>query len=132
MDVIYRKDAPLSTDQLIDLLERSTLGERRPIHDIECMAGMIEHADLTITAWLADKLVGIARSVTDFHYACYLSDLAVDASVQHEGIGKELISQTESALGSNCTLILISAPQAMDYYPKLGFVKNDRCWVKAD
>src|SRR5690554_7769005 len=108
----YRINQPISPDQFIDVLTRSTLAERRPVDDKECIEGMLEHANLTVTAWDGDKLVGIARSMTDFHYACYLSDLAVDVAYQHSGIGRELIRQTQQALGPRCKLRLISAPAA--------------------
>lgn len=89
---------------------------------------MIAHGNLTVTAWDGGGLVGIARSVTDFVYACYLSDLAVDVTWQRHGIGRELIRLTREELGPRCTLRLIAAPAAADYYPKLGFVRNERCW----
>lgn len=126
--ITYRLNAPLDAARFVDVLRRSTLGERRPIDDAACIAGMLAHADLTITAWDGDTLVGVARSVTDFHYACYLSDLAVDTGYQGLGIGRELVRRTRLALGPRCTLRLISAPAAMDYYPRIGFVPNERCW----
>ena len=129
--IAYRVNAPLDAERFVDVLRRSTLGERRPIDDAACIAGMLAHADVTVTAWDGDVLVGVARSVTDFHYACYLSDLAVDAGYQGLGIGRELVRRTRLELGPRCTLRLISAPAAMDYYPRIGFVRNDRCWEVA-
>jgi ribosomal protein S18 acetylase RimI-like enzyme len=90
MDIAYRINAPLSADPFIDLLRRCALGLRRPIEDRDCIEGMVAHANLTVTAWDGDTLVGIARSVTDFHYACYLSDLAVDDAYQRLGIGRKM------------------------------------------
>lgn len=90
---------------------------------------MISNSNLIVTAWEKDKLVGIARSMTDFHYACYLSDLAVALSHQKMGIGKQLQSITQSQLGVRCKLILIAAPAAHAYYDQLGFTNNERCWV---
>ena len=83
----YSTTTPLSPTTFIDLLRRSTLAERRPIDDAEAIAGMLANADLTATAWDEDLLVGVARSVTDFTYCCYLSDLAVDVAYQRQGIG---------------------------------------------
>ncbi len=119
----------VTVDEWIGLLVRSTLAERRPVGDRECMAGMLDHADLLVTAWSEHVLVGAARSVTDFHYCCYLSDLAVDHSYQHQGIGRELIRCTRQELGPRCTLILLAAPAAVDYYPKLGFVRHEQAWI---
>ena len=129
--VEYKVNYVISPEQFIDVLNRSALAERRPVDDRECVEGMLRHGNLTVTAWDADKLIGIARSVTDFHYACYLSDLAVDVAYQHIGIGRGLILRTQWELGARCKIRLISAPAAMDYYPKLGFVRNQQCWELA-
>lgn len=127
--VVYATDRPIDAISFADVLRRSTLGERRPIDDAACLQGMVEGADLTVTAWVDDVLVGVARSVTDFHYACYLSDLAVDAAYQRHGIGRRLIELSQQALGPRCTLILLAAPAARDYYPRLGFDAHPSCWT---
>ncbi len=129
MNINYKINTPITTDQFIDLLTASTLGERRPIDDKACMEGMINNSNLTVTAWHDNKLVGIARSMTDYHYACYLSDLAVDSAYQKQGIGKKLQQLTQQQLGPKCNLILIAAPKANDYYGHIGFTNNPRCWV---
>ena len=129
MEITYSTDTALNADQFVDLLKRSTLGERRPIDDPECIAGMLENGDLLICAWEGEKLVGIARSVTDFHYCCYLSDLAVDAEYQKKGIGRRLQELTRERLGPKCKLILLSAPAAVAYYPRLGYERHESCWI---
>ncbi|RLA45331.1 MAG: GNAT family N-acetyltransferase [Gammaproteobacteria bacterium] len=129
MSIEYKINTPVSADQFIDLLRESTLGERRPIEDRECMEGMVENSNIVITAWDGEKLIGIARSVTDFHYACYLSDLAVDKEYQNGGIGRKLQVITQEQLGPQCKLILIAAPAANAYYEHIGFTNNQRCWV---
>jgi ribosomal protein S18 acetylase RimI-like enzyme len=129
MTIQYTTDRPLSPDEFIDVLKRSTLGERRPIDDRACIEDMLRHANLLCTAWDGDKLVGVSRSVTDFSYCCYLSDLAVDTAYQHRGIGKELIRQTQAKLGPKCKIILLAAPQAESYYPKIGFAAHHSAWL---
>ncbi|HEB66575.1 MAG TPA: GNAT family N-acetyltransferase [Gammaproteobacteria bacterium] len=131
MNIDYRTDAAISVADFRDLLQRSTLAERRPIHDRECLAGMLTNSNLIVSAWQADTLVGIARSLTDFHYACYLSDLAVDAAWQGRGIGRELQRRTLAQLGPECSLILVAAPAANGYYAHLGYENHPRCWVLA-
>ena len=125
----YSTTTPLTPTPFIDLLRRSTLAERRPVDDAEAIAGMLANADLTVTAWDGDLLVGVARSVTDFNYCCYLSDLAVDVAYQRQGIGVELIAQTQDQLGPRCNLILLAAPAAADYYGHIGFDHHPRCWI---
>ena len=95
------------------------------------MEGMIANSNLIVSAWEGGKPVGIARSVTDFHYACYLSDLAVDKNYQKSGIGKRLQMLTQERLGPRCKLILIAAPAADSYYGHIGYTRNERCWVLA-
>jgi ribosomal protein S18 acetylase RimI-like enzyme len=125
----FASNEAVSADSFRDVLLRSTLDERRPVDDIHCLQGMIEHSNLIVTAWDGQLLVGIARSVTDFHYCCYLSDLAVDVAYQRQGIGRQLIQITQEALGPRCKIILLSAPAAVDYYPYLGFERHDQAWV---
>ena len=129
MSIEYKINAPVSADQFIVLLSQTTLGERRPIDDWKCIDGMVKNSNLMVSAWQGENLVGIARSMTDYHYACYLSDLAVDAKYQGYGIGKKLQAITQEQLGSKCKLILVAAPAANSYYEHLGFTSNPRCWV---
>ncbi len=129
MAIDYRVNAPITTDQFIELFRESGLGKRRPIDDLHCMEGMLKHANLTVSAWDAEKLLGIARSMTDFHYACYLSDLAVHEKFQGTGIGRQLQIITQAQLGPKCKLILVAAPNADSYYEHLGYQRNPRCWV---
>jgi predicted N-acetyltransferase YhbS len=124
----YRTDHALSADEFIDVLVRSTLGERRPIDDRACIEAMVKNGNLTVTAWDGPKLVGVSRSVTDFAYACYLSDLAVDVRYQRSGIGRALVQHTLKKLGPHCKIRLLAAPAAADYYAKIGFTHNPKCW----
>ena len=125
----YRDKATISAEQAIDLYARSTLGERRPIHNIQTFEAMLKNANLTITAWDGEKLVGISRSLTDFAYVAYLADLAIDESYQRSGIGKQLIEETKARLGPECMIVLLAAPKANDYYKHIGFEHNPRAWT---
>ena len=124
----YRLGNDLQLDEVIELYVDSTLGERRPVGDRGRMAGMLRQANLVITAWDGSLLVGISRSVSDFHYATYLSDLAVRLSYQRRGLGRELIRRTRAA-APEAALILLSAPAAEQYYPRIGFKPHHSAWV---
>ncbi|MFK8051460.1 MAG: GNAT family N-acetyltransferase [Woeseiaceae bacterium] len=129
-DIFYTDEEPIDADQFIDLLERSGLGERRPVDDRQRIASMVLNADILMTAWRGDLLVGIARSVTDFSYCCYLSDLAVDRTLYRQGIGRTLMQKTAALVAPACKLILLSAPDATEYYPAQGFSPHDSAWVR--
>jgi predicted N-acetyltransferase YhbS len=126
--ILYRTGNQLDLDQVIDLYRASTLGERRPVNDRDRMARMLANANLVITAWEQAMLVGIARSVTDFCYTTYLADLAVRVSHQRQGIGRELIRRTQDACSPQTRLVLLSAPKAVTYYPRVGFTRHEQCW----
>ncbi|MGV0962350.1 MAG: GNAT family N-acetyltransferase [Polynucleobacter sp.] len=127
--ITYNENAHISPEQAIDLYTRSTLGERRPVNNVETFAAMLANASLTISAWHGEKLVGISRSLTDFAYVAYLADLAVDEQYQRQGIGKQLIEETKKRLGSSCMIVLLAAPNANAYYEHLGFEHNPRAWT---
>jgi N-acetylglutamate synthase-like GNAT family acetyltransferase len=128
-EIEYRQGNELPLTDVVDLYRDSTLGERRPIDDDGIVADMLRHANLVVTAWDAGRIVGIARSLTDFSYVGYLADLAVRMSYQHRGIGTELIWRTRDLMGSRSMLVLLAAPKATDYYPKVGFRKHESAWV---
>ena len=129
MSITYRDDAVLTPEEAIALYQKSTLGERRPVDRPDVFAGMLKNANLIVTAWDDSRLVGIARSLTDFTYVTYLADLAVDMDYQHQGIGKQLIAETQRRVEPECRIVLLAAPKANDYYPKLGFTHNPRAWM---
>ncbi len=129
--ILYRYGNNLDLDQVIELYVKSTLGERRPVQSRATMQAMVEHANLVVTAWDGDRLVGIARTLTDFAYCGYLADLAVHAGYQRMGIGVQLIEKTRQKMGPSAKIILLAAPAAVDYYPHVGFTKHNSAWVLA-
>ena len=119
MDIVYRVGVVPKAGAIIEVY--NSAGLKRPVDDVARIAKMYHNSNLIITAWHGEKLVGVARSLTDFCYCCYLSDLAVSQAYKKAGIGKALIAATRNHLGDEVTLILLSAPAAMEYYPKAGF-----------
>ena len=123
----YRRDHPLDAADVARVFDAS--GIVRPTKDVARIGRMLAGANLIISAWDGARLVGVSRALTDFSYCCYLSDLAVDRDYQKHGIGRELIRLTREAIGDEVTLVLLSAPAAMDYYPKAGFGLADNAYV---
>jgi len=125
--IFYNIENDLNRDEFRTVLINSTLGERRPVDDLERMEQMVKSAGLIITARDNGKLVGVARALTDFVYCTYLSDLAVDKDYQNRGVGKELIKQIKLKT-PKAKLILLAAPKAINYYPKIGMTRHDNCY----
>src|SRR5215213_1426353 len=126
MAIDYRTDAPVTAQQLSDVFRSA--GLTRPIDDLPRLQRMIDGAGVIVSAWDGERLVGVARTMTDFAFSAYLSDLAVVAEYQRAGIGKELIAHTRTHLGEQVMLLLLATPEANDYYPRIGFEHMPRAW----
>ena len=129
MEITYSSNKLITVKLFIDLLKRSTLDQRRPVEDEARIQKMLDHGNVLITAWDDTKLVGISRALSDFSFCCYLSDLAVDESYQRKGIGKKLIELTHEVSGDQTALILLAAPAATTYYPKIGMDRFEHCFM---
>ena len=127
MEISYKTDATPSTSQIIELYESS--GLPRPIHDAERIAAMYKNSDLIVTAWDGENLVGISRTITDWVWSSYLADLAVNPNYKKSGIGKKMIEITKEKVGEQSMVLLLSVPTAMEYYPKVGFKKENRGFI---
>ncbi|MBM7564938.1 GNAT family N-acetyltransferase [Paenibacillus sacheonensis] len=127
MTIVYKMNAPLRAQDVSDVFRSA--GMKRPVDDLERIQRMIDHADATVSAWENEQLIGIARAVTDFSYCCYLSDLAVHLDYQKSGVGTELIARMRDHLGDEVSMVLLSAPAAMEYYPRIGFKKAENAFL---
>lgn len=123
----YKKDIQLNIEDVIRVFNASTIV--RPTSNYLRIKKMFDSSDIVVSAWHKEKLIGVCRALTDFSYCCYLSDLAVDAQYQWQGIGKAMIEITKEAIGDEVALILLAAPNAMDYYPKIGFEKLENGFI---
>ena len=124
----YYRESGIDYEEFRQILISSSLAERRPVSDPDRLTKMADNANLIITARIGSKLVGVARSISDFTYCTYLSDLAVDQAYQHQGIGRELINKTKQE-APDALLILLSAPKAVDFYPKIGMSPHAHCYI---
>ena len=127
--IVYRNDLKISVKEFIDLLTRSTLDKPRPVNEPDRIKKMLEHGNILITAWSGNVLVGVSRAMSHFSFCCYLADLAVDEVYQRQGIGKRLIEETHKVSGENTSLILLAAPAAVEYYPKIGMERSMDCFM---
>ena len=127
--ITYSYGNDLDVDEVIELYRDSTLGERRPVDDRAIVADMLRHANLVVTARDGPLLVGVSRTLTDFAYVGYLSDLAVRLSHQRRGVGVRLIEKTRERMGPRSMLVLLAAPKAVGYYPRVGFTQHDSAWI---
>ena len=123
----YKFDVVPTAQQIVQLYNDA--GLPRPTHDAKRIKAMFENSDLIITAWDEDKLVGVSRMITDWVWCSYLADLAVSPSYKRSGIGKKLVELSREKVGEQSMLLLLSVPTAMDYYPKVGFARENRAFI---
>jgi ribosomal protein S18 acetylase RimI-like enzyme len=128
LDIKCENGSDLDLNEVLEVYRSSGLGERRPVADTERLAAMVRNANLILTCRIDGALVGIARSISDFSYVTYLSDIAVSRAHQRSGIGRALIDATQKE-APQAKIVLLSAPAATDYYPHIGFAKHDSAWV---
>jgi GNAT superfamily N-acetyltransferase len=128
MNTVYAREDHLGADEYTDVVRKS--GLNRPVEDRARVEQMLAHANLIVTARQDGRLVGLARSLTDFCFCCYLSDLAVDQACQGQGIGRRLIEETrKEAGGPLTTTLLLSAPTAMSFYQGIKMPHADNCFL---
>jgi GNAT superfamily N-acetyltransferase len=120
--------AGLDLHDVLEVYRSSGLGERRPIADTERMGAMVRNANLILTCRIGGELVGIARSISDFSYVTFLSDIAVSRPHQRSGIGRALIEATQKE-APQAKIVLLSAPAATGFYPLIGFAPHNSAWV---
>ena len=127
MEIIYKTDITPTPEQVIELYNNS--GLPRPTDNRDRIRKMFENSDLIVTAWNHDLLVGVSRSITDWVWCCYLADLAVRQDYKKAGIGKKLIELTKEKVVEQSMILLLSVPTAMEYYPKVGFTKQESSFI---
>ncbi|MGI4873063.1 MAG: GNAT family N-acetyltransferase [Janthinobacterium lividum] len=120
---VYSRDRRPAPVQVADLYRSA--GLVRPVDDLPRLTKMLEYANLLVTAWDGELLVGLARTLTDFCYCAYLSDLAVRGEYQRQGIGRRLLALSKEAVGEESMLLLLSVPAALAYYPTAGMTAVD-------
>ncbi len=127
MDITYSLDKRPMADEIIELYDNA--GLPRPTVDKERIQKMFDNSNLIVTAWDDGLLVGVSRSITDWVWSCYLADLAVRHEYKKQGIGRQLINLTKEKLGDQSMVLLLSVPDAMEYYPRVGFVKQESSFI---
>jgi GNAT superfamily N-acetyltransferase len=126
--ITYALEPDLGAQDFAALLHSSGLAPRRP-GDPERLERMLRAAQVIVTARAGGALVGVARSITDWAYCLYCSDLCVDRGWQGRGIGRALLAQTAQAAPDVQTCLLLSAPGAVSFYEAAGYARHDQAFI---
>lgn len=126
-EVDYKINEPLDPKAVVELYRSA--GLPRPVDDEARIAKMLENSDLVISAWHDGELIGVSRTITDWVWCSYLADLAVRTDFQKAGIGRKLVELTRAHVTEQSMVLLLSVPDAMEYYPKIGMEKLDNAFI---
>jgi len=127
-DIVFLVNTEIEVAHIVELYREC--GLNRPVEDPNRIEAMYKGANLIISAHDGDRLVGLCRALTDGHYVCYVADIAVRSSHQKRGIGRGLLERVSTTQGEGVSLILLSSPDAVDVYPRLGFRHVNNCYVR--
>jgi len=126
----YQAEPDLSVAEFESVLQASGLAARRPT-DPARLNAMLRGAQLVITARDGGRLVGVARSITDWVYCLYCSELCVAQAHQGQGIGRSLLMETAKAAPKVKTCLLLSAPGAESFYEGAGYKRHGAAFIFA-
>lgn len=132
-DITYKTNEKLQTDNIVELFYNSGYLPLKDMSNLKRIEKMFNNANLVVSAWDGRSLIGISRSLCDFSYACYLSDICVHKQYRNLNIGRKLIEITKEEAGKECKLILHSNTKALDFYEKIGMTKiSDAYTIQRD
>lgn len=127
MEIQFRINEKLNAKDVIAVFKSS--GINRPVEDEERIQAMLDNSNLVVSAWNGSELIALARSVTDYTYCCYLSDIAVKKEHQKFGIGRTLIELTQETIGEETMLLFLSNITPLEFHPKEGFEKVENGYI---
>lgn len=133
MTIIYAQETGLTAEEYIACVEQTTLGASRPLNNPERIQAMIDESNLVVTARAEDgTLLGLARTLTDWHWVAYCMDLAVVETRQGGGIGKALLDETARVLGPGVGIALLPLPGVEGFYRHIGMTDYPAFWRKRE
>lgn len=117
----------MDPQEYIAFLNRTDLGSQYPKERFEQrIATLLRSASISLTARDAEgRLVGALLGLTDFAYWLYVTDLGVDRSFTHQGIGSRLMHTALELAGGekDIAVYLIANDHAVPFYEKLGMTR---------
>ena len=87
-----------------------------------------------VSAWDADRLVGLGNAISDGHLVVYYPHLLVHPEYQGRGIGSELMRMLLAKYQGFHQHMLVADGRAIEFYQKCGFSRAGRTepmWIYA-
>jgi ribosomal protein S18 acetylase RimI-like enzyme len=118
---ISRYDPEVDFDSVFELYE--SVGWLAYTINPEKLKAALIGSSLVLTYKINEKVIGLARCLTDGESICYLQDILVHPSHQRSGIGSSLVSQILSEFKDVRQVVLMTDAEEKQskFYEKLGF-----------
>jgi GNAT superfamily N-acetyltransferase len=77
-----------------------------------------------VGAWDGERLVGLARALSDGHLSAYVEDVMIHERYRRSGVGDRIMARLLEEVGDVETVILFCEPSLSKFYEKSGFRKT--------
>jgi GNAT superfamily N-acetyltransferase len=127
----YREDHELPLDQLVALY-RANHWSSASRGEVLRNALLASHS--LVTAWSADRLVGLGNAISDGFLVVYYPHLIVLPDFQGKGVGTEIVRRLKKKYESFHMHMLVADGRAIEFYKKCGFEragKTEPMWIYA-
>jgi len=125
--ITLKTDHDIPFDQLVDLYNSFgwlayTSDEQKPK-----LQEAINNSIHVVTAWSNERLVGLARCISDDVSICYLQDILIHPEFQRHGLGRKLLSNCLERFAHVRMKVLITDDEERQklFYESLGY-KNTK------
>jgi GNAT superfamily N-acetyltransferase len=129
MHVEIQQTKDLPQDQLIEIY---TLNKWSSAKKPELLYRALTNSHTLISAWVNDKLVGIANAISDGYVVVYYPHMVVHPEYQNKGIGTKMMEAMKRIYGSFHQQTVTADRKAIGFYRKCGFEKagkTESMWI---
>lgn len=129
MQVEIKEIKEIPKDQLTEIYR---LNKWSSAEKSELLYKALTNSHTLISAWVNDKLVGIANAISDGYLVVYYPHMVVHPEYQNKGIGTKMMEAMQKVYGSYHQQMLTADGRAIEFYKKCGFKKagkTESMWI---
>lgn len=129
MHVEIKENQDIPKDQLTEIYR---LNKWSSAEKPELLYKALTNSHTLISAWVNDKLVGIANAISDGYLVVYYPHMVVHPEYQNKGVGTKMMEAMQKVYGGYHQQLLTADGKAIDFYKKCGFEKagkTESMWI---
>jgi len=118
MDVLIKETREIPKEQLMELYKRNQWSSaEKP----ELLYKALLNSHTLVSAWVDDRMVGIANAISDGGLVVYYPHMLVHPDYQGHGIGCKMMDAMQKKYGEYHQQMLTADGDAVKFYNKCGF-----------